>query len=192
MDEPSNTAPPADDLRRMQQFFLMLLRSVAITVIVFVRGQFGKRYIGLQALVGGFLIFLVACGQRSFHRGPLLIFLAIYLVMLVRVRIGVLWRSWRGIQESTLYNGWPLLMRWLPSTNEVRVKQFVEPLCVLGIGFAIGPFDTLLSRWLIVAAIASAIDTAVIASVRRGQIDDLTDAMINQRQLGEEFQRRNR
>jgi hypothetical protein len=167
-------------------FVVLVLRSIAVTVEVFLHRRFGSRYVGLQGALGIIMILLFAAIIPAPGTWGLILFLFAYLKACLYARAGVLWRKLHGQEfDHTLYSGMPYLMKVLPRWNELTVKRFVEPALVFLVGCAVAHFIPALALYLFMAAGALFMTVNQAEANERRRAETMRDSMIEAQQRAE-------
>ena len=173
---------------------LLVIQALAASVEVFLRREIGSRYMDKQGalavlLIPGWCLFWPEKDPR-----PLCWFLGAYLVMCARVRFTSLRRRLRGEEGHTRYNGWPriLSLPLLRRLSEAKAKAVVEPLLVIGTGALVMNSNPPLGSYLVAAGCGLGLAHGAIEARERTRLMDMSDAVIDQRNLAERFRRRNR
>ena len=172
------------------RLFVLAVESVACSVAVFLHGRFGRRYLGVRAAAVVPLVLLYAClwggPDPRESPGPMFAFGVAYLAMCLRERVaGVVRRSQDRDGEHSLYDGTPFLLRVVPFAGEAAIKKLVEPAAVFVAGCLTAAVSAPLGLYLIVAAFCLMAVACLRDGWQRRRADDMTDAMIAQRQLAE-------
>lgn len=141
----------------MPKFVLFVIKSVPVTLEVYLHHSFGERY--MWRLIGAFCVFycyavpsldLVAPGAR-----PLLSPFLIGLIVLPVIHFFHLpFRRYRGLVISSYSSGspWSLWHR-LFSLSPITTKRYVEPAFAMLVASIIEPFDYDLSSWLYISSV---------------------------------------
>jgi hypothetical protein len=110
------------------KLFYLVAHGWATSVEVFLRRDFGKRYLNLQAGMVFLLIPLFSVLFPGDDLRPLFWFQGAYLLMLLVARLNVAARSKQpGTPGHSRYSGVPRLMAAFPKWSEQSVKQYLEP-----------------------------------------------------------------
>ena len=168
--------------------FSLFLQAWATSVEVFLRRDFGVRYLNWQAAAVLLLVPLYAAlweGREDLR--PLFWFLGAYLMMCIVARIGMLGRHLRGQHYHSYYNGWPRLMRLFPKCTERTVKLYVEPALVSGLGLLIGNHNAPLCIYLAAAGACLHISHSQAEFGYRQRAADMHDAVIDQEIIAEQY-----
>jgi hypothetical protein len=126
--------------------FVFEQTSLAFETIL--RRGFGEQYLSYGVIARVFVTLFLLWIVVSWERQDLLYFFfaLVSIVSLVAARVEIQQRKRRGDQWHSLDNGIPLFTRFF-GTNELHVKQWLEPLLVLSLGFVCLLLD---SRFLFV------------------------------------------
>jgi hypothetical protein len=163
-----------------------LARSTALSVEAFLHRGFGSSYIGCG--LGAFLVMYVF---STFFQGddlrPMAIFAGLYGIVWLIAGINALIRRWRKMERvHSRYNGRPHLCRLLPGWQELNVKH-LESLLVLFVGFVIWILNRPLGDYLMMAGVFVLVRGYFVASALRDRAVELNNAVIEQREIAEQF-----
>lgn len=183
---------PQQDMQSSANVAAFLARVGACSVEPFLHKHFGVNYFGLQA----FAVLIVApvFGALAFpHHNlmPLMVFLGLYLLAVLRAKGEAQRLRARGVNIHTRFNGWPRSLKLSASAEqEQRCKSIGEPLLVgiWGTLIYLG-FNQPLGAWLIFAACSLGVSNGMYRMRVQRQVDDMSDAMIEQEMLAEEVRR---
>ena len=170
----------------------LLLRSLCATVEVFLHkpDSFGERYAGLQVGVGFLLILLYPVFYWQGHDPTgLLIFLVLYVLMLMWVRLKTFLRVRRGgHQPHTLYAGTPRLSRIVWRFSEETIKRWIEPIFVIFIGgLLVDLLNEPLGGFLMIAGFALLATTNLAAGDDHRRVMRMNDSYIQQKTIIQQF-----
>lgn len=177
---------PNPNTQIMAEFVEGAARSLALSVEVFLHRGFGSGYVGC-GLAAFLLMFLVGklCPEQDVR--PLTVFAGLYGVLWLIATINVLIRWWRGMEKvHSRYNGRPHLCRLLPRWKEMNVKH-VESLLVILLGYGIHHLNQPLGDYLIIAGVFVFLRGYSMASMMRQRAVELNDAVIEQKEVAEQF-----
>jgi hypothetical protein len=167
-----------------------MLAASAVSVEVFLRRNFGSRYLGLQALGVPLLVGFHCYLFRDGNCAPFKPFLLAYLAALVLHRLGRLRRWCQGQPEGhSRYAGdsWvPAVIPWL---SDATAKWLVEPALVFAAAGAALPYSKPFAAYLLLAGVSLRALDAAGAVWRREQDRDLNDLVIEQESAAERFRR---
>jgi len=176
-----------DTARNASKLGMVIVQAWAATVEVFLHRSFGQRYLGVAGAVGIMVVLAFSMVWPGFNLAPLMLFLGVFVVMCARARLES-WRECRrGIVQHSYYNGYPRLMRFLPTWNEVSVKRFVEPCLTFFLAMILMPVNPPLGCYLVVAACCLAGTNSTYDQWNRMQALEMNDAVITQRQIAGKF-----
>lgn len=182
---------PRIGFRNFVSILVFLARTLAVSVEVFLHRSetFGERYLDLQAAAALLLIFFWPAFCEPVHDPlPMLVFLGLYLLACLTVRIAVHRRIRRGgPQQHSRYTGTPALMKRFRRTPEIKVKCVVEPIVVFLVGSVLLGFSPPLGGYLMVASAGLFVSTSLAENCDRKRNRDLNDAYIEQTRIAERF-----
>lgn len=182
---------PRVGFRNLLSIFVFLARTFAVSVEVFLHRSetFGERYLDLQAAAALLLIFFWPAFCDPMHDPlPMLIFLGLYLLACLTVRIAVHRRIGRGgPQPHSRYTGQPVLMKRFRRTPEIKIKCVVEPIVVFLAGSVLLGFSPPLGGYLIIASACLIVSTSLAENYDRKRLRDLNDAYLEQSRVAERF-----
>lgn len=182
----SNSMP---NFRQNANLAVFLMRTLATSVEVFIRGNFGSRYLGLQAVAVFIVAPLFAMFKRSQDVDQLSFWLVMYAVMCLFHKLCIRKREQRGEVQHSYYDGIPLLRVFFPflKCSEVTFKRWVEPFLVLGAGLLWAESSEPIGTYLMLCAASMAYLAHACIVVEQNRLHDLNDAVIDQRALAERF-----
>jgi len=182
----SNQQRPNPDVHLIGELVEGAGRSLALSVEVFLHRGFGSGYVGCGQLA--FLVmFLFAKFFPDQDMRPLIFFAGMYGVLWFIATINVLIRWWRGIRSTrSRYNGRPHLWKLLPSWKEMNVKH-LESLLVILLGYGVHHLNRPLGAYLILAGVFVFLRGYSVASMMRQRAVELNDAVIEQKEVAEQF-----
>jgi hypothetical protein len=166
-----------------------ICRALAFSLEVFLHksSSFGRRYVGMQALVATLIIFFFPVLMPEHDPRPLHGFLLLFLAMCLLVRVSTFVRRCGGDQVHSFYNGEPrlsFLTRW---TSELTVKRGLQPLLVFVGGALTLSISQPLGAYLMLAAFGLGASVSLSAGFDETRAMDMRDSFIEQRQLAERF-----
>jgi hypothetical protein len=167
---------------------MLIFRSIAVTVEVFLHRDFGARYIGTQGFVGLLVIFFFAAFVGVPGTGGLMVFLMAYLFVSFVARLQIDRRKRCGLDpQHSRYTGWPYLMPLFPRCSELTVKRFIEPAFVAIVAAVVMNFVPALGLYLLMAA--GVLFTMVNHDEAQEQqrIQNMQDSFIDARDRTERF-----
>lgn len=162
-------------------WMVILLRSLAATLEVFLHSRPGSRYPGLYGALGAVCIFMFGAFFPGQDIRPLLRFLVAYLGMCGWNRLSGLWR--RRDKQHSMYTGRPRLLWIFPRLDEFGVKAVVEPVLVFLIASWCYSWNEPLGSYLVLAALGLFASVSMTEMWERSRAQDLSDATFAQRQL---------
>lgn len=162
-------------------------RSLALSVEVFLHRGFGAGYVGC----GPFALVVMFLFSQFFFSGQnvqsLLVFAGAFSAFWLIAAINALIRWWRKIHTAhSRYNGRSHLCLLLPRWKETNVKH-VESLLVIALGFVVHLVARPLGAYLMVAGVFILLRGWSISSMIRQRAVELNDAVIEQREIAEQF-----
>jgi hypothetical protein len=186
---PQFQGTPTDHVRQTFAWWLFLARVGAVSVEVFLHRRFGSRYCRLTALmvVPLGLAYTWLWAANGYDVRPLLWFYGAYVVALLVTQMGVIVRLWRGDQEHSYYNGYPLLLRQSHAAREGRVKLWAEPMMVGSIGVLVTDFNDPLGIYLMFAGFSLFVCGLARWMWQRRQVVDMQDAVFEQQNTAGSF-----
>jgi hypothetical protein len=163
-----------------------LVRSTALSVEAFLHRGFGLSYIGC-----GFAAFLVMYVFATFfsgdNLGPMAVFAGLYGIFWFIACLNAWIRRWRKMERvHSRYNGRPHLCRILRGWQEHYVK-LLEALLVIFVGFVTHLMNRPLGDYLMLAGVFVLVRGYCVVSARRERAVELNDAVIEQREIAEQF-----
>lgn len=168
-----------EDLKNAAYWLRLIANAWAMSVIVFLRKDFGHRFLDLRAFFALCLIFVYPIFWSGEDPRPVLVFLLLFILMCARARFEMRRNRRRGRIEHSRYSGRPRLMKNFPKLDEQQVKRTAEPAYVLFCGICLLPFTQPLAMFLIIAA-ACLRGTAEMARLyEREKAQATIDAMID-------------
>lgn len=192
MQEQQKSTSIFDDMKTSMNIVVFIARIFSVSVEVFLRRNFGARYVGTQAALAVPLMFFFSIFFPHDDPRPLLWFLGAYLLMCFRARIEGLRRRRRGEdREHSYYNGWPRLADAAAKPDERKIKRIVEPALLLAVGYLVWECTRPLGTFLMLAAGSLFLVSLLTEQYERVRAMDMNDAVIEQRQLAERFREMN-
>lgn len=180
------------DFNQFLGVLTFIARTFAVTVEVFLRraDSFGQRYFAMQAAAAFVLILVWPAFWERHSAEPMLVFLLLYWLGLLRARISTAARVRRGgPQPHSLFNGTPLLQRFFRRTPEQRIKTGLEFLVVFLAGALLLPVSQPLGVYLMFAAFGAGATSGMSGALQHRRSLDLHDAFVEQRDAAEAFRR---
>jgi hypothetical protein len=169
-----------------------IARTFAVTVEVFLRraDSFGERYFGMQAAAAFVLILVWPAFWEGHSAEPMLVFLLLYWLALLRARICTAARVRRGgPQPHSRSNGVPVLQRVFRRTPEHRIKAGLEFLVVFLVGALLLAVSQPLGAYLMFAAFGAGASSGMSGALQHRRSLDLHDAFVEQAGTAESFRR---
>jgi hypothetical protein len=178
---------------RMFELFLSLLNLItgcfAISVVPFIRKDFGERYLGWLNLFFGYTVVanftflgsMVAILMRQGGSQLMMVFWLAFIVMSLYRRWEIHRKNDAGIEWHSMYMGTSILP--LPISRE-KIYKFVEPALVYGVGHTLWAFSGQVGLWLMIAAVALFINNHIVFYNERRALLDMRDAGIESKYLG--------
>jgi hypothetical protein len=161
-------------------------RSLALSVEVFVRRGFGSGYVGCGLFAFVLMFFFVQFFPND-NGWPMAVFAGIYCVLWLIATINVLIRRWRRTETvHSRYSGHSHLSLLLPSWKERNVK-YLEMLLVTVLGVGIHHLNRPLGDYVMLAAVFALLRNYGVASMIRIRSVEMNDAVIEQKQVADEF-----
>lgn len=184
------------DLWRKSEWALGLISLItscfAVSVVPFIRKDFGERYLGWLNLFFGYTIvanftFLGGVIMMLTHKGGgevMLVFWLAFIGMSLYRRFEITRMNRRGEKWHSMYMGTSILP--LPFSNEV-VYKFIEPALVFAVGHLLWTVSGQVGLWLMIAACSLFVNNHIIYHNQRQAILDIRDAEIEARNIGKAF-----
>lgn len=161
----------------------------AVSIVPFIRKDFGERYLGWLNLFFGYTIVanftflgtVFAALAGTFLRvevsgAPIMrLFWLAFIGLSIYHRREIARKNKAGIKWHSMYLGTSILP--LPFSQEV-IYKFVEPGLVIGAGWLISGITTLPGLWLIIAGVSLFINNHIVYYNQRQAILDIRDAEI--------------
>jgi hypothetical protein len=161
-------------------------RALALSVEVFLHRGFGPGYVGCGLFVFVLMFFFAMFFPKE-NTGPLAAFAAMYGIFWLVAVVNVIVRWWRGIQNiHSRYNGRPHLCWLLPRWKEKNVK-LLESCLVIALAGGVHHLSRLLGDYLVLASIVMFVRDYSLASMQRMRAVELNDAVIEQKEIAEQF-----
>ena len=179
-----NTWQPMIAITQLAQ---VILGWLSVSLEVFIRRDFGERYLTWLRLLLGYF------AMNLFTLIPRIIFTFVPFVHINVVPVSSLvfkgfivlslyhqWRIWRRNRKSIVWHSESFgisRLSFLP-INDWILYRFVEPLVCLVIGLFLRYLDPATGIWLIIASIALFIKNQMVFAASRGRFLDVIDARI--------------
>jgi hypothetical protein len=164
----------------------------AISIVPFVRKDFGERYLSWLNLFFGYTVvanftflgsmfaFLTRWGGEQF----MMLFWLAFIAMSGYRRWEIHRRNDAGTLWHSMYMGTSLLP--LPFSEE-KIFKFFEPALVLGAGYLLYGLSGQVGAWLMISAFALFINNHIVFYNERRAMLDMRDAQIEARYFGDAF-----
>ncbi len=169
-------------------FILLFVESISFSLEVFLRRDFGCRYIGRKALLATWLILGFAECWTGYPVQSLHAFALVYSLFATyawsRARIRLL----RGDTAHSRYSGWPRYLRRHLHARETPIKKYFEPFAVLCIGLMICDNDRVLAMYLALASFCLFLTARRSDNWVRRRVLDVNDAIVEQQHVSARFQ----
>jgi hypothetical protein len=173
-------------------FLLLICQSLAATCEAFLHKGHGRRWPGIQGVIGLMVILFFPLLWPTEDPHPLIWLMGAYLGACFLARAGIVSRQFNGkVVVHSQYSGTPRIMRLLPFLSENTIKRLIEPLLVFTTGFVLLPLNKPLGSYLILAAIGLSVSTNAAEAWMRSRVQDLHDSVTEQREIAERFRRSN-
>jgi len=167
-------------------FLILLVRTFAYSVEVFLRRRFGIRYGALESGLVLLLVPVYAAYWEGHDVRPLAWFLMAYAVVCVFHRLGCMFRSRRSPIPRT-YTGWPRLATLLPWLSEKTLKLYVEPFAVVGLALLFRTANPPLCIYLCIAGYCLMIHSFSLDQNLDREASDMYDRAARQQAVVERF-----
>jgi hypothetical protein len=160
----------------------------AISVVPFIRKDFGERYLGWLNLFFGYTVVanftflgsMIAILTRQGGSQLMFVFWLAFIVMSFYRRWEIHRKNNAGIAWHSMYMGTSILP--LPISKE-KIYKFVEPAIVYGVGHTLWAFSGQVGLWLMIAAVALFINNHIVFYNERRAMLDMRDAQIESKYL---------
>jgi hypothetical protein len=177
---------------RMYEWALALLSLIsgcfAISVVPFIRKDFGERYLGWMNLFFGYTVvanfmflgslfaFLTRWGGQQF----MMLFWLAFIAMSLYRRWEIARKNNAGVEWHSMYLGTSLLP--LPFSRE-KIYKFFEPAFVFTAGYLLNAFSGQVGLWLMISAVALFVNNHIAFYNERRAMLDMRDAKIEAKYL---------
>jgi hypothetical protein len=170
-------------------FLSLISGCFAISIVPFIRKDFGERYLGWLNLFFGYTVvanfFFLGnmIAMLTHHGGSQLmgVFWLAFMAMSFYRRRQITVRNNAGIEWHSMYIGTSLLP--LPFSQEKIYKLF-EPALVFALGHLLWTFSGQVGLWLMGSAVALLVNNHIVYYNERRSILDLRDSQIEAKYLG--------
>lgn len=177
---------PDIDLKGAFNVFYLVFAGLATTVTTFTRRDFGKEALGVAGLAG--FVFILVYGAVM-HVPEMIIYLGVWMVSVLvqRARQFRMWLDKRIVHSR--YGGYPWLGFRLnrKAKTEVKAKE-AEALFVIVAGGLLTQASLGVGLYVVLAGVAAVFVECLHVETRKKQLQDMTDAEIEQRALAEDYQ----
>lgn len=176
-------------VRSFVGWVVVAARAFSISVEVFLHepGSFGERAVGLNAGVAMVLMFLAPLAGGG-NVVALLIFMGLFAIACMRVRLAVARRCARGgPQPHSVFTGTPILKRFIRGVNETTIKCFAEPMLTFLGGCFLMPVSEALGGYVMLAGLGLFISNNLAVGHDRRRAMDMNDAYLDQKSTFEQF-----
>jgi hypothetical protein len=184
---------------RMFETLLALLSLIsgcfAISVVPFIRKDFGERYLGWLNLFFGYTVVanfmflgtLLMSLSGAFLRHPsssspqlMFVFWLAFIGMSLYRRWEITRKNNAGVEWHSMYMGTSLLP--LPVSRE-KIYKFFEPVIVYAVGHFLWAFSGQVGLWLMISAVALYVNNHIVFYNERRALLDMRDAQIEAKYL---------
>lgn len=166
---------------------VLAIHGWALSMEVFLRREFGSRYIGAYGALVPIIILLQAMMWNGQDLRPLFLFCGVFLVFCGGARLDALRRARRGEVNHTYYSGRPLLKTFFPWCSEATVKKFVEPLFVAAIGIFLTDWNPPLGIYVTFSSCALFMRVHSAEMWLRRRAAEMNDAVLEQQDVTQRF-----
>jgi hypothetical protein len=183
----SSEQEPFGNVKQAGNILMFILLALAVSLEVFFHRRFGPRYFGFPTFAAllGIPMWTVLWPRES--AVPLLIFWALFILMLLRARAESAWLARRGPAVHSRYNGVPRLAAVFKRTPEWKLKGGMEPFLGFFAGVLLLPVSQPLGSYLMCAALAMGLSNGLARSVSHARALDMHDNLIDQQMHMERF-----
>lgn len=190
--EPQATGPDAlGEARAATNIFLFAARTLGASVVVFLRRNFGERYLGAPGAAVLIAVPLFITAWPGFDVRPLIWFLGVYFYACVVHRIVIVRRKRRGVVLHSYYGGDSLLRRFFPRMSESTIRRGLEPLVAMIVGLLLMPLNEPLGHYVLLAGCSLFFSESVNDGMQREHVQRMHDAVAEQRYYTERFRQMN-
>ena len=165
----------------------LLINSIAVSIELFLRRDFGGRYIGAQAVVAAVLIPGYCLAWSRSDAFPMICFYFLFLGAAIAKAIRAYLRMRRGQSDHTRYSGRPNVLAAFPRLSEDKAKKYVEPMLVFTAGLLLLELTPALAVYLCVAAACLHVSAWETEKWMRRRALDMNDAVHEQQDIAERF-----
>lgn len=178
-----------DNARATANITMFIARTLGCSVVVFLRRNFGERYLGGPAVCVLVAVPLFVTAWPGHDVRPLMWFMPVYLYACFLHRTVILRRKRRGVVVHSFYGGDSLLRRFFPHVSESTMRRGLEPLSALLAGVFLMPLSEPLGSYIMLAAIGLYISECVTDITQREHVQRMHDAYAEQQFYTEQFRR---
>ena len=177
---------------KMFELLLSILSLItgcfAISVVPFIRKDFGERYLGWLNLFFGYTVVanftflgsMIAVLTRHGGSQYMMLFWLAFIVTSLYRRLEINRKNNAGVEWHSMYLGTSLLP--LPFSRE-KIYKFFEPVLVFGVGHLLWTFSGQVGLWLMISAVALFINNHIVFYNERRAMLDMRDAGIEAKYL---------
>jgi hypothetical protein len=178
---------------KMYEWALALLSLISgcfsISVVPFIRKDFGERYLGWINLFFGYTVVanffflgnLIGMITRRGGSQLMGVFWFAFIAMSIYRRREITAKNNAGVEWHSMYFGTSLLP--LPFSQE-KIYKFFEPAMVFALGHLLWTFSGQVGLWLMISAVALLINNHIVFYNERRAILDMRDAQIEAKYFG--------
>ncbi|HEY4310170.1 MAG TPA: hypothetical protein VGN12_12025 [Pirellulales bacterium] len=165
----------------------LLINSIAVSIEVFIRRDFGGRYIGAQAVLAAVLIPGYCQAWSPNDAFPMVCFYFLFLGAAIAKAIRGYLRMRRGQSDHTRYSGRPNVLTTFPRQSDDKAKKYVEPMLVFIAGMVLLHLTPALALYLCVASACLHLSAWETEKWMRKRAWDMNDAVCEQQDIAERF-----
>lgn len=173
--------------RQTANVLTFVMQAIAHTVEVHLHHGFGPRYLDMPAAAAVPLLFFYNIFWEGFDSRPMLIFLGLYILRCLIIRLQLLLGKRRGPRQHSRYNGVSYLTRWFPKKDELTLKRDTEPNVVLFAGALAMLISVPLGFYLFSAAFALSYTVGLSVKYEEVRAQDMFDRYLDQQRVSERF-----
>jgi len=170
-------------------FLSLISVCFAISVVPFIRKDFGERYLGWINLFFGYTVVanffflgnLIGMITRRGGSQLMGVFWLAFIAMSIYRRREITAKNNAGVEWHSMYFGTSLLP--LPFSQE-KIYKFFEPAMVFALGHLLWTFSGQVGLWLMISAVALLINNHIVFYNERRAILDMRDAQIEAKYFG--------
>lgn len=178
-----------DQARATVNILIFMMRTLAASVVVFLRRNFGEQYLGGPAAAVLIAVPLFVTAWPGHDVRPLLWFLPVYLYACLLHRVVIVRRKRRGVVLHRYYGGDSLLRRFFPRMSESTMRRGMEPLVAMIAGLLLMPVSEPLGSYIMLAGSGLFISENVNDTMQREHVQRMHDAYLEQQFYMEQFRR---